>query len=313
MEIVHNENYFDSASSIEGAKIYFQSWAPKDKNEVKAIMLVCHGMAEHTDRYVGFGEYFAENGFAVFANDHIGHGKSLVSEDDLGYFGNNNENGDVFVADMYSLQQEAVKQYPSKPVFFFGHSMGSFIARRYASVHGEDLAGAIFCGTAGTNPAISVAKKMADTVIAKKGERYKSSAINAMSFAGNNAKTQKRTDFDWLTRDDAVVDKYIADPKCGFMFTAKGYKDMFTLLDKISSSDTYDATPTALPIFIISGTMDPVGSYGKGPLEVAGKYAMSGHFTIIKLYKDGRHEIHNELHKDETYADVLRFMNKNVG
>lgn len=310
MAIVHNEYSFPSASKL--GDIYAQSWAPKLKRDAKAVMILCHGMAEHSDRYADFATFFAKNGVAVFAEDHIGHGKSARSESDLGYFGQNDEECKVFVEDMRSLMKIAQKNHLDVPVFIFGHSMGSFITRKFIATYGNDLAGAIICGTAGTNPAVDVALKMTDTIIKKKGPRDYSKVLSAMSFAGYNAKTEKRTDFDWLSRCQDVVDKYIADPKCGFLFTAQGMRDLYTLLKYVNSEDCYRDAPKSLPIFIIAGSMDPVGSYGKGPEEVYDKYLKSGHNAQLKLYQFARHEIHNEMHRDETYNDVLDFILNNV-
>lgn len=160
MEIVRKEYSFKSATGL--CDIYARSWAPADKESVKAIFQITHGMAEHGERYARFAKKLCEHGYAVFAQDHIGHGKSVASDDDLGYFGEKDGWRD-FVIDCRSLTDIAREEYPGKPVVFFGHSMGSFIARNYTAKY-NDVQAAIFCGTSGKNPAAPIAIKLASFV-----------------------------------------------------------------------------------------------------------------------------------------------------
>ena len=150
MDMIRKEYAFGSTTGL--ADIFVRSWAPADSSKVKAIFQIAHGMAEHGERYEDFAKYLVAEGYAVFANDHIGHGKSVATDDDLGYFGER-DGWLAFVNDAKLLTDLAKNEYPDKPVILFGHSMGSFIARSYAEKFGGDLAGAVFCGTSGTNPA----------------------------------------------------------------------------------------------------------------------------------------------------------------
>ena len=147
MEIVRKEYSFKSATGL--SDVYARSWAPADKDSVKAIFQITHGMAEHGERYARFAKRLCEHGYAVFAQDHIGHGKSVESDDDLGYFGEKDGWRD-FVIDCRTLTDIAREEYPGKPVVFFGHSMGSFIARNYTAKY-NDVQAAIYCGTSGKN------------------------------------------------------------------------------------------------------------------------------------------------------------------
>ena len=278
---------------------------------MKAIFQIAHGMAEHGERYEDFAKFLCKNGYAVYANDHIGHGKSVATDDDLGYFGER-DGWLGFVNDAKLLTDLAKGEYPDKPVVLFGHSMGSFIARSYCEKFGADLAGAVFCGTSGTNPAAGVAIRLADVIAKIKGSRYRSEFINKLAFGAFNKKIEKpRTPFDWLSRDNAQVDKYIADKYCGFLFTAVGYRDMSTVLWSVSGKSWYANLPFVLPVLLISGEMDPVGAYGKGIRQVFRDLKSSGHKNVLmKLYKNDRHEILNELDKEDVYKDVVDWADK---
>lgn len=278
---------------------------------MKAIFQIAHGMAEHGERYEDFAKFLCKNGYAVYANDHIGHGKSVATDDDLGYFGER-DGWLGFVNDAKLLTDLAKGEYPDKPVVLFGHSMGSFIARSYCEKFGADLAGAVFCGTSGTNPAAGVAIRLADVIAKIKGSRYRSEFINKLAFGAFNKKIEKpRTPFDWLSRDNAQVEKYIADKYCGFLFTAVGYRDMSTVLWSVSGKSWYANLPFVLPVLLISGEMDPVGAYGKGIRQVFRDLKSSGHKNVVmKLYKNDRHEILNELDKEDVYKDVVDWADK---
>lgn len=169
-----------------------------DPEDVKAIFQIAHGMAEHCNRYEEFAQYLAAKDYAVFANDHIGHGKSVASDDDLGYFGER-DGWLAFVNDAKLLTDIAREEYPDKPVIVFGHSMGSFIIRSYCEKFGNDIAGGIFCGTSGTNPMSGIAIKLADLVVRAKGSRHRSEFINKLAFGAYNKKLKiPERSFDWL-------------------------------------------------------------------------------------------------------------------
>ena len=310
MEVIKKEITFPSVTGLTDIRAL--SWAPKDPSNVKGVVQVEHGMAEHIDRYDGFATYLASNGYAVFADDHIGHGKSVKSDAELGYFGENNYAGDAFIEDCKQLQDIAMKEYPNLPYIFFGHSMGSFIARKFSAKYGNTLTGAIFCGSAYTNPAAPIAIKMAEKIVASKGAFCRSEKLNNLAFMGYNKKTEKRTGFDWLTRNEEIVDEYIADDKCGFIFTALGFRDLFTLLDSVSQTSWYESVPVELPLFVISGGMDPVGGYGKGVNKFINKLRKTGHKVSENIYLYGRHEILNETNNDEVFADVLEWIEETI-
>ena len=304
---------FTVDSCLTPNKISCKLFTPVVKANVKAVFQIAHGMAEHKERYDAFCDLLAQNGYAVYINDHLGHGKSVQNDDELGFFG---ETGGwkCLVEDCYTITQRARSEFPDKPVIFFGHSMGSFIARAYTALHDDKLAGAIYCGTSGANPAASIAISLANAIARSKGPMYRSDFINTIAFGSYNKKIKPpRTDFDWLTRDDKIVDKYIADKHCGFLFTACGYRDLFSVLKFASSKSWYTSLRSSLPVLLISGECDPVGEYGKGVKQVCADLKKTGHTDVsIKLYHDDRHEILNELDRETVMNDIIQWADSKV-
>lgn len=302
MEIIRKEYSLPSKSGV--ADVFARCWLPSDGP--KAIFQIAHGMAEHGERYEDFAKYLCGKGFAVLVNDHVGHGKSIRSDDDIGYFGENN-GWDAFVEDQRAFTELIKDEFPVIPVIFFGHSMGSFIAREYILRYGTDerIKAAVFCGSSGKNPASAIAIKLADTIAKVKGSKHKSNFINKMAFGPYNKKTENRTPFDWLTSDNAEVDKYIADKYCGYLFTAVGYRDLFTVLTKVSGKDWYNGVNEKLPMLLISGEDDPVGLYGKGIKQIYNDLIAAGKKDVtIKLYPGMRHEILNEVDRIQPYEYI---------
>ena len=306
MAVLRTEYKVPSKTGL--ADVYVRCWAPESKPV--GIVQIAHGMAEHGERYADFAAYLCSKGFAVFADDHIGHGKSVKTDNDLGYFG---ENGgwDAFVEDERAITELIKKECPDTPVIFFGHSMGSFIAREYLRRYGDDdaIKGGIICGTSGKNPASAIAIKLADGIAKAKGSRHRSEFINKMAFGAYNKKFEGATAFDWLTSDKAQVEKYIDDKYCGYLFTAAGYKDLFTILTIVSGREWFKKMPKALPLLVISGEDDPVGNYGKGIKQVYNDLKLAGSKDVtLKLYPGMRHEILNERKNKTVYEDMAIWM-----
>ncbi len=319
MSIIHNVysaengNTFISHSGL--ANIYFQSWTPSNPDNIKGIFQIVHGMAEHGDRYEEFAKFLTGLGFAVYVADHIGHGRSVKSDDDLGYFGE--KDGWIsFVEDAHSVTLRAKKEFPGVPVILFGHSMGSFVVRNYITKYADDIDATIICGTSGPNPAAGMGIFLAETVAKIKGSKHKSKLINSIAFGSYNKKCASAGDngFGWLTTDKAIVKKYNEDPYCGFLFTVKGFKDLFSVLDSVSKKEWYEKVPSNLPIFLISGKEDPVGSYGSGVEKVYNDLLNTGHKKVtIKLYDRMRHEILNEFGKEEVMINIAQWCQKILG
>ncbi len=276
----------------------------------RAVLTVMHGMAEYVDRYNDFAGFLAENGIAFAAADMVSHGKSISENGIRGYFGP--ENGwDRLIEDALNVHNVIKQAYPSIPCILLGHSMGSFLARSYAARHGEDIDAFIFCGTAGRNPAMPIAKLVAKEEIKRTGGKTPNKLLDSLAFGAYNKPFEGRTAFDWLSKNKENVDKYVADPLCGFTFTACAFRDLFTGLDEVSQPGWAAKVPNK-PIMVIAGDKDPVGSMGKGPKEVAAKLLESGHDVILKLYPEMRHEILNETGKEEVWKDVVDFINMRI-
>lgn len=283
---------------------------PADNIKVKGIVQIAHGMAEHHKRYEDFISYLNDNGYAVFINDHLGHGKSVSDDSQLGFFGTENGWKNI-VDDTKNLTDIAKSELPDVPVILFGHSMGSFVARLYSTLYGDEINGAIYCGTAGANPAAGVGIGVVKSIIKIKGTHYRSKLIDKLAFGTYNSKIKSaRTSFDWLTSDNDIVDKYIEDKYCGFLFTACGYRDLMEMIVEINRPEWFSAVRKDLPIYLIAGNADPVGNYGKGIKEVYRNLANTGHSDVtIKLFDGDRHEILNEKDKSDVYRSVLSWLN----
>lgn len=309
MTVIKNEFTFPSVSSL--ADIHACSYKPE--GEIVAAVQIAHGMAEHLERYENFANVLCQNGFAVYINDHLGHGQSVSSKDELGYFGEK-EGWKNFVEDCHELTKIAKAENPDVPLFFFGHSMGSFVARAYSLKYANEIKGAVYCGTAGPNPASGVGASLASLIAKVKGTHHRSTLIDKIAFGTYNNKTEKRTSFDWLSRDNDQVDKYIADEYCGFLFTAYGYRDTMELLGFVSSESWFSKLSKELPVLIISGDMDPVGEYGKGIDKVYNALVQKGKENVQKiLYPGARHEILNESQcVDKVCSDVINWIKINL-
>lgn len=307
MEIIRKE--YKYPSSTEVADIFARSWAPAG-GEIKAVFQLIHGMAEYGERYEEMGKAFCEAGYAFVINDHVGHGKSVGAKPVYGYFGGDkNFGGQGFVEDAHTLTVMAKEEF-GKPVILMGHSMGSFVARRYLTKYGKDVLGAVICGTAGPNPALGAGLALASIIAKVKGEQHPSKLIDSIAFGAYNKRCEGRTPFDWLSVNRENVDKYIADDLCGFLFTASGYMNMFQLLKFVTADDWYAKVPD-MPLFLIAGSEDPVGEYGKGVKLTYDGLVKNGHNDVnIKLYDGLRHEIHNEDERFDVYADIIAWCDK---
>lgn len=283
------------------------------EGEIKGMMQISHGMCEYIERYEPHIDFFTSQGFLVFGNDHLGHKGSVATDNDLGYMGSK-DGWKMMYEDVHKLSVKMREEHQDLPLILFGHSMGSFIARAVIANYGKEYDGAIICGTGGTNKMISMGLKMIHLVRKVKGERHRSKLLTKLSFGNYNKKYDNvRTEFDWLTNDEHVVDVYMKDKYCMFTFTAAGYEDLLSVLNYVSQDSWYDAIPQELPILLISGDMDPVGDWGNGVREVDSRLRERSHTEYqMKLYPNLRHEILNEKEEDrrKVYQDMLEFLQR---
>jgi len=270
-----------------------------------------HGMAEHGERYEGFAAALCAAGFDVWMMDLLGHGKSAQNDDQLGYFGA--EHGwKNLVGDLRLMGRQMREIYPDDlPIFLFGHSMGSFLARACCERCSDNFAGAVFCGTSAPNPAAGVGILVARLIASLKGEMYQSQLLDNIAFGAYNNKYPgtPRTKFDWLNTDAAEVDKYIADDRCGFLFTAKGFIDLFLLLKSVSGKQWFSSIPYQFPVLVIGGGQDPVTGYGKGMELVAKKLREAGcNRVACTVFPEMRHEILLEPERQEVFDTVITWL-----
>ncbi len=308
-KITEKEYTFTSADHV--TPIHVHQWEPDC--DLNGIVQLVHGIAEYIERYDEFARFLASKGFLVVGNDHLGHGKSVLREENLGFFAEK-DGWMKAVGDMETLRAMTAREHPGVPYFIFGHSMGSFLTRTYLICHPEaPLAGAILSGT-GQNPAPVVYAGLAlcKAEEHRHGPRYRSKLINSVAFgAYNKGFEPRRTDFDWLSRDEGNVDRYISDPLCGFLPTVGLFKDMMGGLAFISKKSNLEKMRKDLPVYIMSGDKDPVGGDGQGVAKVYGMFLSSGMRDVLyKFYPEGRHEMLNDVNKAEVMNDIAAWLFK---
>ena len=300
------EFYYDSCGK---GKIRARVWAPE--SQPKAIIQLVHGIAEHVDRYDDYATWLNEHGILVVAQDHMGHGKSIGTEGIQGYF-----HGGWFAAvkDTYRLMELTMENHPGVPYILFGHSMGSFIARTILAKYPDSgIAGCIICGTAWQSAALlKVALPLCKVLCRNGGDRKPSEQLKKMMFGRYNKRVEHlRTDPDWLSRDDRVVDAYNKDPLCGFTATAGLYRDMLTGIEFIQKKDSLAAMNKQTPVLFVAGSADPVGAYGKGVTQAEKAFRECGMEDVeLKLYPMCRHEILNEINNVQIYEDIQNWIHK---
>ena len=305
MSVIKNECVFTSC--VGDAKIHVVSWKPE--GTPKAVFQFSHGMAEYIDRYDSMARYLAERGYAVYGNDHLGHGQSVNGTYPLGFFGKTNECGRVFVEDLKRVTDLIKAENPGVKIVLFGHSMGSFLARLYLAKYSNEVDAAIICGTAGPNPIIGAALGLTK-VLSAAAPTAPGTLMNNLAFGSYNKTTDKRTAFDWLSFNTENVDTYIDDPLCGFLFSNQGFRDLITMNNVMCKKEAFEGCRNDLPMFFVAGKDDPVGSYGKGVEQAVESYKASGNTNVeCKLY-NSRHEIHNEKNPEGFYDDLIAFAEK---
>ncbi|MGI6511717.1 MAG: alpha/beta fold hydrolase [Catenisphaera adipataccumulans] len=287
-------------------QIHAVEWIPE---KPRAIVQIAHGMVEFIDRYDNFARWLAEHGILVVGNDHLGHGRSVIDNEHLGYFAENGN--DCVIQDLRKLQYSTREKYPGLPYIFLGHSMGSFLARQFISMYSDSLEGAIIMGTADQPRAALEFLKTASALLAKKyGWMYRSPALTKIALGSNNKQFEPaRTRNDWLTKDEAIVDAYNANPLNNFMFTVNAFYNMAEGLE-YADKHIYSIRKS-LPILFISGADDPVGKNGVGVKAVYDKFIDAGISDVqLRLYENDRHEVLNETNRIQVYNDLYEWMQK---
>ncbi|GIN71780.1 alpha/beta hydrolase [Bacillus sp. J14TS2] len=294
----------------DGVEVFMKKWTSPTITP-KAVLQISHGMAEHIERYNHFAHYLVNKGIFVYGSDHRGHGRTGERMGHLGYFAAQ-DGFERAVEDLYVINREISQDISNLPIYMFGHSMGSFLARRFMQTYSQAVKGAIISGTAG-DPGIAgkIGKSIAKREMHKKGGKSPSPLLNRLTFGSYNKKfPQQKTEFDWLTRDAHKVKEYIEDPLCGFICTSSFFYDLFTGLEKIHDDQQVRKVPSKFPILIISGEDDPVGGKAlKGVHRVVKQWEKNGLDNIKTIFfKQGRHELLNETNQLEVYQLIFDWL-----
>ena len=302
---------FTVPSTVPGRTLHAFRCVPD--GDVRAVLQLSHGMVEFIDRYKPLAEYLAAQGILVTGHDHLGHGGSIRTKDDYGYFAEPDGNRAV-LDDLHMLTVRTRELYPGVPYFLLGHSMGSFYARQYLCEYGHELDGAIIMGT-GFQPKALVlfAKTLCRVLAVFHGWQYRSKFVANMSFLGYNKGLEGRTTHDWLNRDQTEVDKYLADERCTFIFTLNAYYSMFSGILRLHDPAFLNRMPKDLPLYFLAGDADPVGERGEGVRRAIQSLQAVGVKNIqSKFYPGARHELLVETNKLEVFADIAAWLNAQI-
>lgn len=305
MAVIRKEAYYASANGRNQIRTLI--WQD-DEVQPLAVVQIAHGVAEHIGRYDAFAASLAKLGFVVCGNDHIGHGKSVNDIRELGYI--DEQDGYVFmVRDMNTLYRIMHKRYPDLPYFLFGHSLGSFLAKIYASRFGNELAGLILCGTGLLPPIASMFDAAIEDLTGRLGgEGAQLQFVSTLTGKLSAKMLGDGDDLSWLSDNKENRDAYRADPLCGFALKNAGTKNVAVIGIKGSDPKWAESLPENLPVMLISGAKDPVGMNGKGVLDLSDQLVNAGFDPVVILYPCDRHEILHEDDRERVYEDVATFL-----
>ena len=305
MSFIHRDVTFPSSDGKN--TIHAELFVPSDNN-ISAVVQISHGMMDYVGRYRGMAEAFCAKGIALCGHDHLGHGDSVSTPDDYGFFAS--KNGYNYVIDDVKRMNDLIrKEFPGVPVVLLGHSMGSFIARLYSVKYADSIDGLIIHGTAGPNPATGAGLLLVKILRAIKGERHRSKFVCSLADGGyNKGFDPAEGDGAWLTRDPAMVADRVGNPKNDFIFTLAGYEDLFNFLGDCNHKSWFRVFPKDLHTLVISGAEDPVGGFGKGVRYVYDSLKENGADVTLKLYEGARHELFNETNREEVFSDLVAWL-----
>lgn len=296
----------DGKTQIHGVK-----FIPDDRKWDKVVQIT-HGMQEYILRYKDFAKYLTKKSCLVVGHDHLGHGDSVTSEAEMGFFCESFPS-DVLVEDMDALRKMIQEENQKIPYFMLGHSMGSYMLRKYITLHGENLAGVMLVGTGSMSDGVmKFGMAVCRTLAAVFGWHFRSHFVRKLSLLGPYRQFDsdgKILEKNWLTKDLDIAEKYFKDEKCVFLFTVNGYYGLMEAVYYDNQPENIAKIPKDLPIFLASGDMDPVGDLGAGVKKVYRQYKKAGITDLTwKLYKDDRHEILNEVDRKTVYRNLYSWM-----
>lgn len=307
----YSEEYILSNDGVH--KLHMEIFEPTEAN-LKICVQISHGMIDFVGRYKRYAESLNALGITVLGADHLGHGGSVADRSEYGYFAKRG-GVDLVLSDLKRVNETIRARYPDYKVVLLGHSMGSFLARLYTERYPDSIDGLILQGTSGPNPLLPMGRALVAIMKPLFGDKHRSPLVKSMAEGSYNNKFKGET-FEgkenvgaWLTRDAARVKDRPNDERTNFIFTLSGYADLFKMLTLCNSKKHYFALPKNLPIFIMSGEDDPVGSFGKGVMTVYNSMKRAGLDKVaVKLYPECRHELFNELCYDEVVEDTASFL-----
>lgn len=311
MSIVRKEERM--LSSDGKTELFLETWAD-DAVQPKAVLQISHGMCEYVGRYDEFAGYLAAHGYVVCGNDHLGHGHSVKSAEDLGYIAEK-DGYKLMVKDLRKVTELLKDRYPGLPIAMLGHSMGSFLARKYAADYSDGPSAYIFEGTDGSNPAGKASEVIISAIQLFKGERHRSPLITKFSFGSYCSRIEDHpTGYEWVTSDPVKLREYVNDPLCMYSFTLSAYRDLTRCLDEVLDKNWAPKLRKDIPYLLASGADDPVGDYGEGVEKVFGMMKDAGcSLAEMKLYPGQRHELHNETEREKFYEDTLLWLDRALG
>jgi alpha-beta hydrolase superfamily lysophospholipase len=292
----------------DGVELFVYRWTPD--GPPRAVVQIAHGLAEHGGRYARLAGALTAAGYAVYADDHRGHGRTAGTPEDLGFFAPA-DGWAKCVADLWQVNRRIAADYPGTPIIFLGHSMGSFLGQDFIAQHGDALAGVVLSGSNGKPPAIAVLGKLiARLERLRIGRRGRSALLDRLGFGAFNKPFEPaRTPFDWLSRDPLEVDRYMADPLCGGRSTTQLWIDLLGGLSRIARPSLQARIPKDLPIHLIAGGRDPVTRNTKGLEQLIGAYRKAGLTRISHhFYAGARHELFNETNRAEVTSDLIAWL-----
>lgn len=302
-----SEKTFPSSDGVH--TIYAEIYTPKTAS-ARGVIQLAHGMIDYVGRYKDMADYLAKEGFILAGNHHLGHGKSVKSESEFGYFAKSG-GVDFVIEDMHTMNKQLREMFPTLPIIIFGHSMGSFLTRLYVEKYPHSIKGAVIHGTAGPNPALPMGKLLAKLIIAMRGGYHKSGMLKGLAIGAYQKKYKKEGKNAWLSTDAEMIADHDDDTFSNFDFTASGYYDLFTMLHACNKKSWFENYPKNLSTLVMAGEEDPVGANGKGPRYVYKNLLVSGVQDVtLKMYSNDRHELFKEADREKVFADLVIWLNE---
>ncbi len=309
IQVSEEELFFDSSDGKH--KIY--TYLCRPTKMPRAVLQFAHGMAEHIGRYREMAAYFAERGIVFAGCDHIGHGKTASSPEELGFFAEE-DGADTVTSDLHKLTRLLKERFSGLPVFLAGHSMGSFLVRLYAMTYGHEIDGLVLIGTGGPKAAVGLGKAIASFLGGVRGSHHRSPFVKKLASSGYLKRCGKHADpAAWISSDPKEIDAYNSDPLSGFLFTVRAYYDLFDMVERTNRKGAEAHYRKDLPILLLSGEDDPVGDFGRGPTTVCQRLVSAGFDDVtLKLYKEARHELHHETCRHRFFSELFEWIDAHI-